>query len=389
MTTNAELTIRPRGKARGRPSEEGQVLVLFLLILITMVLIGVVAVAVGQTLVRRQHAQMIVDAAAFAGASSQARGMNTIARMNEKELHLLQGIELSMAVPYVDNFTITAERYFAILVSPILPPLVSDWAGTVIEDYQNIFGAMNSYIKAVNFAYSPGASLANLNFLFKSPGAAAKETVLANFSGSDTLFRNEDPADYGMIKSASLFSHLTELVELTDPQEYGVGGYNYLFYPTFPAVDTCPCTIIPITYPCCQLLAAYGITDFYYFTIRPFVDQIKFKLGRFYKNNQSEVRFAYYLKVKNTPAIFGRNVLNDVPEITVVAAAKPYGGYLGDEFKYFAGISQAPVVASIQGDKEIAYTYKAKLVPINAGERAGFITTFGADLSNPKWWVLH
>lgn len=386
MTTNADRTTTPRrARTRGRSSEEGQVLILFLLILITMVLIGVIAVAVGQTVVRRQHAQMVVDAAAFAGASSQAKGMNTIARMNEKELHFLQGIELSMLEPYVDNFTTTAARYFAIFGAP----LVSDWAGTVIEDYQNVFDAMNSYIKIVNLAYSPSASLVNSNALFKSPGAAAKETVLANFGGSDTLFRNESPAGYGMIRSASLLNHATELVELTDPEEYGVGGYNYVFYPSFPAVYTCPCTIIPVTYPCCQLLFAYFLTDGYYFATRPFVDQIKFKLGRFYKNKQSEVRFAYYLKVKNTPAIFGRNLLNDVPEITVVAAAKPYGGYLGKKFKAFGGIDPAPIVATVQGDKDIAYTYKAKLVPITTIEKAGFLTTFGADLTNPRWLVLH
>ncbi len=69
------------------------------LTIVTMGVMAMVAITFGQALARRQQAQMVVDAAAFAGASEQAKGMNTIARINEKEVGIFNGIVLSQVVP--------------------------------------------------------------------------------------------------------------------------------------------------------------------------------------------------------------------------------------------------------------------------------------------------
>ena len=104
------------------------------------------------------------------------------------------------------------------------------------------------------------------------------------------------------------------------------------------------------------------------------------------------MRFAYYLKVKQTPTIFGRNFFEELPEIVVAAAAKPYGGYLGNEFEEGGttgdpfeitypdpewddpgnegSFSWSPfgfVHGSADGE-EIKATYRAKLVPLTPGE---------------------
>ena len=345
---------------RFKESERGQSLVAFILIFLILCLFAIVAVSVGQILVRRQQAQMIVDAAAFAGASRQAEGLNDIARYNEKELHFLQAIYATKFIPYVDNYGTTAERDGI----GALSLLVNDWAGDMLENLQGVFDLINTIVRVTNLAYSP----------FALPGQAANEVVQANFgSDSDQLFKSEDLDDNGVLIEPSRLGDVTKLVNLTDPEEYTINGqYTYVFWPTYWSIFTCE-LIPPADAPCVWTLAQYGGVNGAINAYRLF-NPFKYTAGQFYDNDEGDdVRFSYFLTVSQSPVLFGKNFFNDIPSITVGASAKPYGGYLGDTFD---GGNWIP--HSQQSGKEISYTYKAKLVPMTNQEvlamaaRAGF-----------------
>ncbi len=363
---------------RCRRHQRGQTLTLLLLILVTLILTAVVSIAFGQSLIRRMHAQMVVDAAAFAGASKQAEGMNTIAKLNERSLTILQEIHVSMEVPYMDKDGTTWART---LSQGIYSP---DWAGDAIEDYQNIFDIIDVAINLVNKYYSP------LN-IATGPPKVANDVIESNFggsNGSDRLFAGEQPLKYGSVFIGDSL-HPQNLVKLTDPEEYKLGGYNYVPYVESWLV-TCACIISPSDWPCCALkadmAAVYVGTDLYYGQIKPWASPIKMKLGRFYDNSSGDdVRITTYLQIRNTPVFFGKSFFNDIPPITVVAAAKPYDGYLGDKFEQL----ETPMIPAMlrwthQGDKEIKPEYKAKLVPVTKTAMAEVAVRVGGGFDQ-RW----
>lgn len=359
---------------RRRRGESGQSLIIFILVFVTLCLFAIVAVSVGQILVRRQQAQMIVDAAAFSGAAKQAEGMNTIARFNEKELHLLQAIYATKFIPYVDSYSTTAQRD----VGGALTLLYNDWAGDAIESYGNLFKIMNQVVGLVNIAYSP----------FALPGRTANEIVHANFGDDpDHLFKAADLGGNGVIIEATRLDGITQLVELTDPEEYTINGqYAYAPIPWYWSLYTCP-AIPPLDAPCLWTLGQYGGVNLAINIYRLAVP-FKYEAGNFYDNDEGEdVRFAYYLTVSQAPVLFGKTFFADVPSITVAAAAKPYGGYLGDEFDggYWLPHGQ-------QSGKAISPTYKAKLVPLTNQEVLALAVLSGEDIGDQRWIpsnVLH
>jgi hypothetical protein len=359
---------------KGRPrvrSERGQVLVLFLLIFITMVLIGVVAVVVGQTLVRRQHAQMIVDAAAFAGASKQAEGLNTIARWNKHALQFQQAIHVSVLIPYADGDVTTQERF--ILASW----LWNDWAGDTIEDYQKVFDTENDIIDLANEYYS-------MINIITGPVASARKVVNANFgeeANGDRLFRGESPKDSGvLVGSIGGITGATKLVKLTEPEEYPIEGWTYVSTEMPEMIALCADSFGLDVYHC-TILANYGIYNIANEIYRQF-SPVKYKHGKFYEDDQEEVRFCYFLQTPNTPTIFGRDFFEKVPPITVIASAKPYGGYLGTKYDTWP----LNIWTAQKSGKEIADTYKAKLVPVKYGELAA-LAIRTASASDPLRYV--
>lgn len=345
-----------------RESERGQVTVLFILILITSILIAIVAVSVGQVLVRRQQAQMVVDAAALAGAGSQARGLNTIALNNQNSLLFLQMVETSTYLPYVDNNSTTNERYFVALFTGFFAlPFTSDWAGDVLEDYSSVFGLFNKFTDLVNLAYSP---LSPMPF---GPRREAAKVIDENFGDeSEGLFREADLEDYGVVTPPNKLidlDYMTKLVKLTEPEEYDIGSHYYAFYPGHWSLETCSLPF-PADLPCAHLFATYGALDTYYLTIESLIDPIEYELGKFYDNDEGDdVRFCYSLTISQSPVLFGKKFFDDIPSITVAAAAKPYGGYLGDTFE------EGTFIHGEQDGKEIRPSYAPKLVPMTYSER--------------------
>lgn len=390
MSSNHPISIsRPacepvRSRSIQRPDERGQTLTLLLLILITLILTAVVSIAFGQSLIRRMHAQMVVDAAAFAGASKQAEGLNTIAEINKKALFMMQEIHVSMEIPYMDEDGTTWVRTLSQGIAG------GDWAGDAIETYQSVFDLLNLATTLVNTYYSP------LNIL-TGPSKVASDVVEANFGGgndSDRLFAGEQPVSHGMVILADN-PEPWQLVKLTDPKEYKLGGYNYIPYLNNWMV-TCTCSIAPVHWPCCVLKAdmilVYAGTDLYYGQIKPWVDPIEMKFGSFYDNPEGrDVRCTYFLKIRNTPVFFGKEFFNDIPPIVVVAAAKPYDGYLGDEFEQW-GIPMVPAMLrwTHEGDNEIRAEYKAKLVPVTKAAMTEVAVRSGEDIFDARWLaVIH
>lgn len=353
-----------------RHQERGQVLVLFVLIMVTCFLFCIVAITVGQVLVRRHQAQMVVDAAAFAGAAKQAEGMNTIARYNEKSLNFLRGIEYSKALaPFVDSEGTTEERFWGSIFAPIFGNFIeSDWAGDRLEKLQKVFDFFSDIIDAVNIAYSPLSPF--------GPSKAASTVIDKNFEGNGSIFVHADLQDSGIIVEPARLAQIAHLVKLTDPETYEVNGYWYVFNPEMWAVDTCD-LVWPADIPCGILIAAYAEWNTY-IQIKRWADPIKYKTGRFYDNKEGEdVRFCYYLKITKAPVLFGHNFFSDIPPITVAAAAKPYGGYLGTKF-------EAPGASfyDTPSGKKISPTYKAKLVPLTMQEMIALGIRLG-DFDDP------
>ncbi|MHB0968178.1 MAG: Tad domain-containing protein [Thermoanaerobaculia bacterium] len=362
-------------RIRRRHGERGQVLVFFLLIMVTMILIGVLAVAGGQMLVRRQQAQMIVDAAAFAGASRQAEGLNTIANLNARALWFLHAIQYSKIGPYFDSKETTYERAAAFLLTVIAGFAVSDWAGDVLEDYQKGFDMYNSLIDIANCAYSMPSPIPGFG-----PRLAAEDVIEANFGSGDKLFRSEDLVDNGIADLSTLVD--INLVELTDPETYEIGGYYYLPHPLAETNSPSTCASWPVgTILCAWVYGNYASMIPVIYAYRA-IDPIEYELGKFYEDNQDEVRFAYFLEVSSSPVIWGKTFFEDLPPIVVAAAAKPYGGHLGSEFE------ETWFLYEEEDGKEISPTYKAKLVPLTAREQLALSLRMGVGEDWARWATI-
>lgn len=347
-----------------RKSERGQVLVLFVLILLTCMALSVVAVSVGQVAVRRQQAQMIVDAAAFAGAAKQAEGLNNIAQLNQMSLDLLKVIYFTSFIPYVDSDS----TFFIRSVIGFASYFTNDWAGPVLTDYQKIFDTINGAINVTNRIYA--------NPLL--PRSAAEEVINANFgNASDRIFKQADKGSSGFANPIDLVANSGKLVKLTNPDTYHGHSYTYVPSPNHPLVQACANTPFPADIIPCGLVANGLSVNGIVFIFRNFVDRIEYKTGRFYdQGSGDDVRFTYRLTVTQAPVLFGRSWFSDIPEITVVASAKPYNGYLGQKFNGggFIPFSQ---------DKEIKVEYQAKLVPVRNADKifaAGFDFTKAARI---------
>lgn len=349
---------------RCRDGERGQVMVVFILIFMTCMLMAAVAVAMGQMLVRRHQAQAVVDAAAFSGAAEQARGLNTIARFNEKSLHLLRALYVSSWAPYIDSTPTTTRRLT--LIDPF-----NDWAGDVLRDYQHVFEFLDAIIRGVNIAYS----------LHGYPSLAAGEVIGDNFTYDESsLFRPEDFVRSGAVHSTWDPYAVVHLVRLTDRQTYDIGGYYYSpdWLGGDPVVRACLSAPPPVGPAACVYIGAvYGAVN-----ADTLTSHIRYDLGRFYDNPQgTDVRFAYYLTISGAPALFGSSFLGDLPKITVIGAAKPYGGYLGHPYSRsgaFDNFDPPP-------GKETSPTYQAKLVPATWSEIIEVGAMHGFEGGYERW----
>lgn len=357
---------------RSRPGERGQSLTLLVLTMATMGVMAMLAVTIGQAVVRRHQAQLVVDAAALAGAAEQAKGLNTIARINARQLDFLNALALAQAKGvisgYEDSLGTTSMRMLRALC-----PLCwgDDWA---IENWKrydgDVFGRLNAAVTAVNLAYLPHAK----------PNRAAKKVIDDNFSDSNDLFKGEAP-DAGLVIPFYEFAAFAEkrdrLVEIRPLRQYRIGGARWYKANPRHYASTCPEMIGIVPNPPC--IAARRLKNIGYakenaiFNVKAVVqgDVPRYRLGNFYGTPKSrDVRFTYYLQVDAAKPIFGAGYLYDIPPIVVMASAKPYAGHLGDPFDERAGSSNIVSLGYTEDQgNEIAPTYRAKLVPVRLVDR--------------------
>ena len=339
------------------------------LMIVTMGIMALVAITFGQAVVRRQQAQMVVDAAAFAGAAEQAKGLNTIARINEKQINLINGIIFAQAkglvFGYKDSAGTTLKRILC------FPPIVcgGDWSSDNWYEYEKTFETLNQSARAVNIAYGtiPGVPL--------KPSRAASKVVADNFgSGSGRIFANEAPVSHGPIVWLTELPSAAQLVRLTQPKEYAVGnGRRYT--PNSSTINGyCSLLLFPPAIKACKAYQnAKWIPINAWYNLDLLRGVPKYRAGQFYDNAKGrDVRFCYYLRIQGPKPLVGKSWFGDVPDMVVIASAKPYGGYLGDEFEEnFPWLLQRfqHFGYSQQEGKEIAYTYRARLIPVRTLEK--------------------
>lgn len=370
------------GRFDRRRSERGQILPLLALTIITMGVMAMVAITFGQAMVRRQQAQMVVDAAALAGAAEQAKGLNTIARINEFELNILNGIADSQAESvYMDTDDTTTSRI-------LFYGLYNDWAEENWESFQErVFDRLNQATDKVNYAYRVRGI----------PKHAAEEIVAHNFGPSSALFHDEMPpetmgalspfpADQGTVVWADeQADSYTKLVKLTEPQEYSVGGAR-LYVPYFDHYSVTCDPMEGLNVPCdiaksAMLLNYFGTVPWSAMTVfaarAATGSHPTYKLGKFYANDEShDVRFTYFLRVPAVTPVVAKDFFKEIPAIEVVATAKPYQGHLGAEFQSHMSIIPPDPTRLFfvgryteQNDKTIRYTYKAKLIAVRGADK--------------------
>ena len=360
---------------RRRVTQGGQIVTLVVLTMGTMGVMAMTAVTFGQALVRRQQAQLVVDTAAMAGAAEQAKGLNTIARINERQLDFLNALSIAQNVGiargYVDRDSTTWARMARLLCGPCVG---DDWSYENWEKYDDdVFQKLNLAVQGVNLAYSPQAK----------PKRAAQKVIEDNFSGTDTLFKNEEPQSGIIIPWWELGypERLYQLVQLTEPQEYAIGGARRYRAHSGHYTMTCIEWYGPVPDPICiaarkARAAAYIKENAILSGTALFGNRPDFELGNFYATPKDrDIRFTYYLQVGAARPIFGADFLEEIPKITVIASAKPYAGHLGEEFEEnlpwlrAASLNLTSYGWNEQEGSEISATYRAKLVPVRLVDR--------------------
>jgi Putative Flp pilus-assembly TadE/G-like len=357
--------------------ERGQIMPMLALTIITMGVMGMLAITFGQAVVRRQQAQMVVDAAAFAGAAEQAKGLNTIARINEKEFNVTNAAiatqDLALAIGYHDSYTTTTDRLTCIFCTG------PDWALDNWNSYRtDVFDTLNHAIDAINYAYG----------IFGKPYRAAKKVVDDNFGNSpEAVFQNEQPVEQGPVVWPLDVAYATTLVHLTPLQDYPVSGFRR-YVPDSGALTafcTEACAFIaevPPAFAACEQ-SCENIQRAHYAAINTWFNgqtlieqnQPRYPMGNFYANDEAhDVRFSYYLRVGGAQPLVGKGYFKIVPDLVVIATAKPYAGYLGAPYDEWYSVpypfeawNHAPYEQ--QDGKSIQYTYKAKLRPVTNTEK--------------------
>lgn len=374
---------RPR-----RSAERGQILTLVVLTMATMGVMAMTAITLGQALVRRHQAQLVVDAAAMAGAAEQAKGFNTIARINKRQLAFLNALATTqvfgMGTGYEDNDATTWARMYTLGVN-------NDWA---IENYrayeEDVFGKFNTAVTWVNHAYAPNAK----------PSLSAKRVIDENFfdDQGQGLFKGESP-DAGVV--IPLFERmypdrLTDLVEIRPQEEYRIGGGRWYKPYSGHYTVTCPESIGPFPNPACiipkRLREAQYIKANVIFNIKALGGDVpRYHLGNFYGTPKTrDIRFTYYLEVAAAKPIFGAGYLKEIPSIVVMASAKPYAGHLGDPFQERAGSNNIVSFGYYEKpDQEISPSYRAKLVPVRLVDRLQLAAQIGGGNDERFITVFH
>ncbi|MFN7974848.1 MAG: hypothetical protein U0166_21265 [Acidobacteriota bacterium] len=322
---------------RRRRAIAGQFIIIYIMGFFTMVMLAFTTISVGQVMVRKQWAQFIADSGAFAGASVEAEGLNTMSLITWWEFYLLRGVqERDRQVGYENS----SGAEVCIALTTVYAQDIKDRH----EDYiKPAFDAANLAIDVIN--YDPTGVVPG-----SRPNAyyAAEEITKKNY---EALF-NEDPAGSntsgGQLASGtgypsvagytSVYNPLDfqALADLTDYFDETVAWWYWSF-------DPCPCYWgIPfglictgISYVSCDASGVAGRFGDGNHDDQPNdsqpVSSYHFEKVLRTMEEDGETTFLWWVQIPAVRPILGMDkvLLQDIPPITAVARAKPYGGNMG------------------------------------------------------------
>lgn len=344
----------PRRRARS-----GQFVVIYMMGFFTMCILAFATLAVGQVVVRKQWAQMIADASAFAGASKQAEGLNTISEITDTQLTILNAVQFyDRAIPgYLMGWLDCWLSYW----------LVNGKYQDIQDAHQNVqdfvFNPLSWAVDGINLAYP------ELSYF------AAKEVCDDNIQA---FFPNEgaDRFNYPKIPYAN-GGAMFGLAKLT-PSFGDTVAWHYV------ATDLGPCWWFLCAGPACTAASLLscdisGVAGLYGnqpHSLQPSPPESSFTFENVLKvmDDTNETTFLWWVKVPAVKPILGfQKPLGAIPDIIAIARGKPYGGHIGwgdggnseqDEWPNRNFLPPATWGVWWDWDRSPEQTYKAKLVPV-------------------------
>lgn len=313
----------------------GQIAVMTFFFLIMMVYTGGMVVNVTQAVVRKIQAQMVCDAAAFTGATYQARGLNALTKTNR----IIGGLYATYWV--VGTWSLGDAHLWP---HKALPSAIKGVFEGVIQvfrllaDFQNIGYAGMAYAKAKENANH------NIRYLFNvsNVGASKIKSYGGNYWCKSLPIVGRlsvDPILVTIPAAGFPVPALTADSQLLPFWGTAIKGNFHMNYIVW-------CWIIPCG-----------------------IDRMKAEPALWVKNTNKdeELRFYWVVQLPETKAMFMPNRMK-IPPVTAVGSAKPYGGSRGpNEAKDMHSIGKMAALAGLAGGNDggqgFLPKYRARLCP--------------------------
>lgn len=377
-----------------RHAQSGQFIIIYIMGFFTMASLAFATLSVGQIVVRKQWAQLIADAGAFAGASTEAEGLNTIAKISDFEFYLLRGIQArDRQIGYeVSSWTDMCFKAY----------LSDDKAGDIRDRHKNIdnlvFGAANLAVDSIQYDFT-GLVPGSRGSAYKNAREVTIDNLKSFFPGE---FRNDNDVN-GIVNPHAnaktrfgVPSQLGYAFPLADLTDYFGDSVAWFYWTT----DSGPCywgvcagyVCAAASYVSCDVSGVAGNFGTGNHDDRPDGSRpwssYEFKKVMRLMEKDGETTFLWWVQIPAVRPFLGLdNVLGMIPPITAVSRAKPYegnigfnsGGSLNDKNevwpkrKAFAYFSTFPFTAippaatwNVQWhmEKTAKLTYKAKFIPV-------------------------
>jgi hypothetical protein len=209
--------------------------------------------------------------------------------------------------------------------------------------------------------------------------------VNENFNAPGAIFQNETPLLHKPVVPFEELGSAGRLVDLTPVRQYPVGNARRYTPDPFTVVrycrSKCQYLLIPKLVAACTAACTSKMYAKYEVIINPYFNTVgmartgapRYPAGHFYKNEIGrDVRFSYSLKIAGPQPLVGKSWFGGVPDMVVVATAKPYGGHLGDYYdERWPSLGNNWVrFGYTQDPARIIYpTYRARFIPVRTLEK--------------------
>lgn len=141
-------------------SERGQLLPMFAVGMFTLILVAALVTNVGQAVVRKHQLQVIADMGAMAGAAEQARGLNTMARLNALNLRAFNVFQIRSRLGGYQTYRVPFEGTLNQLLSHVPKTIGPKVLGVCIPPAcWKIRSIVRTAISAVGYHLRPAAGV--------------------------------------------------------------------------------------------------------------------------------------------------------------------------------------------------------------------------------------